>query len=151
MIVKFGRSSIYFAAAYLLVTVLATATSIIYGTVKELPPVTPGDSILHDPAFVATVPYHVLIMLIVWPIFAALYFRKPKGIQTQRKESLQLAVVWVVEAIVADILFFILIKHPYTLTVYEFYVLYQPWITLIYVSIFISPFLRLVLARSKNA
>jgi hypothetical protein len=39
------------------------------------------------------------------------------------------------------------IKHPYSLTPREFYVEYEPWIGLIYISIFLSPFIRLGLSR----
>lgn len=150
MIVNFKRASIFFVIAYLLVTVLATASSITYSIVEQTPEVAPGDSILHDPAFVATVPFHVLIMLIIWPIFAGIYFRKPRGIASPRQETLQLGIVWTVQAIVVDLVFFVLLRHPYSLTFYEFYVIYQPWILMIYAAIFISPFIRLFMVSMNK-
>lgn len=139
------RATGYFFLAYLVVTILATATSEIYGYKNQSPPPAPGQSILESEAFVATVPYHVLIMLLVWPLFAALYFDRPRLSRDQeRRETLHLSVYWVALAIVTDYIGFVLIRHPYSLTPYEFYVVYQPWISLIYGAIFMAPWMRLV-------
>lgn len=109
----------------------------------------PGVSLLKDPSFVATVPFHVLIMLLVWPVFAWVYFRKRRQENPDKEiiETLRLSVLWLAAAIIVDLVFFVLIKHPLSLTPREFYVEYQPWISLIYVSIFLSPFIRLGLSR----
>lgn len=40
---------------------------------------------------------------------------------------------------VVDLIGWVLIKHPWRLTFKEFYVDYQPWITLIYIAIFLGP------------
>ena len=145
MIVSINRALVYFIIAYCIVTVMATATSITYGIINHSPEPPPGVSILKAAEFVATVPYHVLIMLIVWPVFAWLYFRKRKNenYTMELKETLQLSSFWLISAILVDFVGFVLIKHPYSLTAYEFYVVYQPWISLIYISIFLSPYIRL--------
>jgi len=106
-------------------------------------------SVLQAPAFVATVPYHVLIMLIIWPVFAWIYFKRPKqpSILKQMTETRNLSFLWVFAAIIVDFVGFVLIKNPYSLTPHEFYVLYQPWISLIYISIFLSPFIRLWIVK----
>lgn len=41
--------------------------------------------------------------------------------------------------IVFDVFGWVLIKHPWSLSFKEFYVDYQPWITLIYIAIFAGP------------
>jgi len=91
----------------------------------------------------------VLIMLIVWPVFAWLYFRKRKNenYSMELKETLQLSSFWLTGAILVDFIGFVMIKHPYSLTAFEFYVVYQPWISLIYISIFLSPYIRLGLSK----
>ncbi len=149
MKVKLTRALILFFIAYIIVTILAAATTEIYSSIYHSPPPAPGMSVLQAPAFVATVPYHVLIMLIVWPIFAAIYFRKPRqpNPSLQYEETLRLSFTWLIAAIVVDFVGFVLIKSPYSLTPHEFYVIYQPWISLIYIAIFISPFTRLWLSR----
>jgi hypothetical protein len=62
-------------------------------------------------------------------------------------ESLRLSFFWLVAAMIIDFVCFVLIKHAWSLTPHEFYVEYQPWISLIYFSIFLSPLIRLGLSR----
>ncbi|MDB5088081.1 MAG: hypothetical protein JWR09_2075 [Mucilaginibacter sp.] len=145
MKLNFTRALICFFITYIVVTILATAISVIYGIITNSPPPAPGVSVLQAASFVATVPYHVLLMLLIWPVAAWIYFKKPlqkdPGIQT--KETLSLSFFWLIVAVVTDFVCFVFIKHPYSLTPHEFYVLYQPWISLIYLSIFLSPLIRL--------
>jgi hypothetical protein len=143
------RALILFIVAYALVTVLASATTIAYAIVNHSPePEELGVGLLESPAFVATVPFHVLIMLIVWPAFAFAYFgRRQREADQERRETLLLAVLWLFCAMLVDFVGFVLIKNPWSLTPHEFYIDYQPWISLIYLSIFISPWIRLALAR----
>jgi len=149
MKVKLTRALTLFFTAYIIVTVLAAATTETYGIIYKMSPPAPRMSVLQAPAFVATVPYHVLIMLIVWPIFAWVYFKKPKqqNPAQQSEETLQLSFLWLSMAVIVDFVGFVLIKNPYSLTPHEFYVLYQPWISLIYIAIFLSPFIRLLLSK----
>jgi hypothetical protein len=144
------RALIYFSIAYGVVTVLATATTITYGMIYHSPqPEELGVSLLKAPSFVATVPYHVLIMLLVWPVFAWVYFRKRQQENQDKevRETLRLSFLWLAAAVIVDFVCFVLIKHPWSLTPHEFYVEYEPWISLIYISIFLSPLIRLALSR----
>jgi hypothetical protein len=149
MKIKITRAIVLFFIAYILVTILAAVTTETYAIINKSPEPTPGMSILQAVAFVATVPYHVLIMLVIWPIFAWIYFRKPgqKNLALQSQETWQLSFLWLQLAVIVDLVGFVLIKSPYSLTPHEFYVIYQPWISLIYVAIFLSPLIRLGLAR----
>jgi hypothetical protein len=144
-----GPAFLYFLAAYVLVSILAAAVSETYAAINHSPDPQPGQSILQAPAFVATVPYHVLIMVLVWPLFAWLYFRKRRSpdAQLERKQSLQLGTLWMVSAMLVDFVGFVLIKNPWSMTPHELYVVYQPWISLIYLSIFLSPWIRLALSH----
>lgn len=144
------RALVYFILAYVLVTVLAASLTEAYGRMNNLPYAHElGVGILEAPAFVATVPYHVVIMLLIWPFFAWLYFRKqrPASALEEMRATLLLALLWLTSAIVVDFVAFVLINHAWSLTPREFYVDYQPWITLIYLSIFVSPWIRLGLTR----
>ena len=47
--------------------------------------------------------------------------------------------IWAGICIVFDVFGWVLIKHPWSLSFKEFYVDYQPWITLIYLAIFAGP------------
>jgi hypothetical protein len=138
------RALLLFAAAYLLVSVLATGISVAYQVIYKTPQPPPGVSVLKSEAFLATVPYHVLVMLIIWPLFARIYFKKTaakKNDTQQTGETWQLALLWLLAAMVVDWLCFVLPSHPYAFPAHEFYVDYQPWISLIYLAIFLSPWL----------
>jgi hypothetical protein len=51
---------------------------------------------------------------------------------------------WAGIAIIGDLVGWVLIKHPWRLTFKEFYVDYQPWITLIYIAIFLGPIIGFI-------
>jgi hypothetical protein len=139
------RALALFFAAYIIVTFLAAGITEGYGMISKLPPSPEGVSPVKMPVFTATVPYHVLVMLIVWPLFAGIYFKKSrsKNHGDERSETRNLAFVWLASAIIVDFVGFVWIKSPYSLSPHAFYVDYQPWISLIYLSIFLSPWIRL--------
>ncbi|NCD68432.1 hypothetical protein [Mucilaginibacter agri] len=142
MILNFKRAFGWFIVAYIVVSILAPAISITYAMVNHSPPPAPGVSVLQSAEFVATVPYHVLVMFLIWPLFAGIYFKKRhSGRQNLTREVWGLAIFWLFATIITDLVCFVLIKHPYSLTAHEFYVLYQPWISLIYLAIFLSPWI----------
>jgi hypothetical protein len=147
MMLNVKRALICFFVAYLLVTILAISTSLAYENITHAPQATAGVSPLQSPVFLATVPYHVVIMLIIWPVFAGIYFRKRSP---EFKQRLTLGVFWMIVAVLVDLICFVLIKSPYSFSFYEFYVLYQPWITLIYIAIFLSPLIHLVFSTRAN-
>ena len=67
---------------------------------------------------------------------------------TRQDEALKLGAFWAVICILIDLVGWILIPHPWAMTFKEFYVEYQPWITLIYLVIFFSP---LVIAQIQKS
>jgi len=81
------RAILLFFAAYIIVTILATGTTLTYGMITHAPEAAPGISPVKAPVFVATVPFHVLIMLIIWPIFAAIYFKKSSKPKPWRRKN----------------------------------------------------------------
>jgi len=157
------RAGLCFLAAYVIVTVLAggltTAYTAIAGTQAEDERAT---SPVKAPSFTTTVPWHVLIMVVVWTIFAWVYWRgtdrnarpddahlndlQAPGVSRDRvREATALSFSWLIAAMVVDFVGFVVVRNPWSLTPRQFYVDYQPWITLIYVAIFASPWLYLAL------
>lgn len=86
-----------------------------------------------------TRPWHPLYNLFVFPFFAWLYFSQ------LGKVSLGLAIavglVWLLITAAIDFFGWVAIKHPWSMTFREFYIDYQPWISIIYLVIFLSPML----------
>lgn len=87
----------------------------------------------------ATKPWHPLYNILIFPIAAYMYlFTLPV---VTLYEVVLTSLLWGTLTIIVDVVGWVIIKHPWSLTFKEFYIDYQPWITLIYLAIYISPFL----------
>lgn len=62
-------------------------------------------------------------------------------------EALLTGLLWAGICIVFDVFGWVLIKHPWSLTFQEFYIDYHPWLTLIYLAIFLGPMIGFLLCR----
>ena len=131
---------LYFFYSYWLTTLLGILLTVLFSVIFDLPsPQKLGVSASQAPAYLLTIPYHPLLNLAVWPLFAWLYWRGlPAGIDRKR-EMLNLGILWATVTIIIDLISWVLIPHPWAMTFKEFYIDYQPWITLIYLIIFASP------------
>lgn len=86
-----------------------------------------------------TKPWHPLYNVVIFPIFAYLYLH---GLEiVTLTEVMATSLIWGTITVVFDLFGWVLIKHPWSLTFREFYIDYQPWITLIYITIYASPFI----------
>ena len=84
-----------------------------------------------------TKPWHPLYNIIIFPPFAYLYLA---GLHTLTLQTaIWTGLLWGTVTVVIDVIGWVLIKHPWSLTFKAFYVDYQPWITLIYLTIYASP------------
>lgn len=128
----------YFVLAYWIVTVLGILLTVVFATIFKPPsPQELGVSFSQAPAYLMTLPYHPLLNLF-WLPFAWMYLRNFTS-DARGREALKLGTFWAVICIFIDLIGWILIPHPWAMTFKEFYVDYQPWITLIYLVIFLSP------------
>lgn len=92
-----------------------------------------------------TKPWHPLYNIIIFPIFGWLYM---SGLdQVSLGAALVAGVIWAAASMLIDLFGWVLIPHPLKLTFKQFYVEYQPWITMIYVAIFLGPVIGYFLAR----
>jgi hypothetical protein len=139
------------------VTILGILLTILFAFLfKPSSPAELGVSASQAPAYLMTLPYHPFLNLVVRPWFAWLYLREIPNKQVQFKEALRLGTFWVITTILIDLIGWVLIPHPWAMTLEEFYFDYQPWITLIYLIIFATPGLlasgmnsRIQIARSS--
>ena len=126
---------LWYFAAYVLVTLTGVLHTVFNITVLHMKAMM--DSPGMGEGYERTKPWHPLYNIIIFPPFAYLYLA---GLHTV---TLQTAVwtglLWGTVTIVIDVIGWVLIKHPWSLTFKEFYVDYQPWITLIYLTIYASP------------
>ena len=91
-----------------------------------------------------TKPWHPLYNIIFFTLFRWVYIT---GLDEPTLTAALIAgAVWAIICIVVDLIGWVLIKHPWRLTFKEFYVDYQPWITLIYLAILLGPVLGYFIA-----
>lgn len=143
------KAILYFALAYWIVTILGVLLTIAFAIIFHPPsPEELGVTASKAPAYLMTLPYHPLLNL-VWLPFARLYLRG-FSIENRKVEALRVGIFWGVICIVLDLIGWVLIPHQWAMTFKEFYVDYQPWITLIYLVIFASPILIANLPAKQN-
>lgn len=132
---------LWYLAAYFVVTgigILHTVFNIVVLHKKSM-----KDSPGMGEAYEATKPWHPLYNIVIFPIFAAIYF---SSLETATwTDAVLTALVWGTATVVIDVFGWVLIKHPWSLSFKEFYVDYQPWITLIYLAIYASPLIAYAL------
>jgi hypothetical protein len=65
-------------------------------------------------------------------------------------EALRLGAFWLALALPFDVIFFILVKSPYSLSFHDFYVGQLPWIYLVYAVLFVSPLCYVAIFRQRS-
>ena len=131
---RFGMSMLWFWVCYLLVTMVGILHTIFNIYVMHMSPM---DENSMGEGYEKTKPWHPLYNIILFSVFGWLYMKGLTAATMQ--EALVTGALWMGICIVFDVFGWVLIKHPWSLSFKEFYVDYQPWITLIYLAIFIGP------------
>jgi len=85
-----------------------------------------------------------LHFLFNWKVRGQEGFDTTLGLQALKANATQFHVLWVVYCFLLDIMFWIVLPHPWRLTAKELFVSYQPWISLVYLAIFISPMIGVI-------
>ena len=132
---NFGFSMLWYWVAYIIVILIGMLHTIFnicvlhMKSMKESPGMGEG--------YEKTKPWHPLYNIILFTLFGWLYM---SGLANPTiTEALITGAIWAGICIVFDLFGWVVIKHPWSLTFKGFYVDYQPWITLIYLAIFLGP------------
>ena len=134
---NFGYSMLWFWIAYFIVTDIGVLHTIF--NIKVLHMKSMNESPGMGEGYEKTKPWHPLYNVVIFPIFAYLYLH---GLEiVTLTEVMETSLIWGTITVVFDLFGWVLIKHPWSLTFREFYIDYQPWITLIYITIYASPFI----------
>ncbi len=143
MLPNFGISMLCYWLAYAIVTLIGVLHTIFNITALHMKSMKDGPGM--GEGYEKTKPWHPLYNIIIFPIFAWLYLNSLASITLN--EVALTAAVWLSITLVVDLVGWVIIKHPWSLTFKEFYVDYQPWITLIYLTIFVSPFIAYLILQ----
>ena len=132
---NFGMSMLWFWVCYIIVTLIGMFHTIFNITVLKMKSM--KDSPGMGEGYEKTKPWHPLYNIVMFSLFGWLYIR---GISNPSiNDALIAGGIWAGICIVFDLFGWVLIKHPWSLTFKEFYLDYQPWITLVYIAIFLGP------------
>ena len=143
MLPNFGISMLCYWSAYAIVTLIGMLHTIFNITVLHMKSM--KDSPGMGEGYEKTKPWHPLYNIIIFPIFAWLYLNSLASVTLN--EVALTAAVWLGITLVVDLIGWVIVKHPWSLTFKEFYIDYQPWITLIYLTIFVSPFIAYLILQ----
>lgn len=136
---KIGFSLLYFFIGYIVITWIGFIHTVFNIKVLHMKSMkeSGGKGKGLGEAYNKTKPWHPLYNLIILPIFAYLYF---KGLDTVTlSNAIATSILWGTSAIIIDLVGWVLIKHPLSLTFRRFYIEYQPWITIVYLVMYASP------------
>lgn len=134
---NFGFSMLWYWLAYFLVTLIGMLHTVFNITVLHMKSM--KDSPGMGEGYEKTKPWHPLYNIVIFPLFACFYFN---GLETLTLSNvIATSIIWGTITVVFDLVGWVLIKHPWSLSFKEFYIDYQPWITLIYMTIYASPFI----------
>lgn len=95
-----------------------------------------------------TKPWHPLYNIILFTVFGLLYLRKVNNLTL--KKAMATGALWAGISIVIDLVGWVLVPHPWSLTFRQFYIEYQPWITLVYLAMFAAPVISCFFISLKN-
>jgi len=95
-----------------------------------------------------TKPWHPLYNIILFTVFGLLYLRKVNNLTL--KKAMATGALWAGISIVIDLVGWVLVPHPWSLTFRQFYIEYQPWITLVYLAMFAAPMISCFFISLKN-
>lgn len=135
-----AQSMLWFWSAYLVVTMVGVLHTVFNWKVLGMDDEGVEINSFYDvSSYRATLPWHPFYNILLFPPAAMAYFAvvQPADVWAH---VWTLAIVWAVLAIAFDVVGWVLIKHPWSMSWHGMYVAYQPWITMIYLAIFAAPF-----------
>ena len=138
-----GLSMLCLAVCYVLVTWVGIGHTIFNVKVLHMKSMKEGPGM--GEGYEKTKPWHPLYNIILFPLFGLIYMRSLSN--PSMTEALITGCIWAGISIVIDLVGWVLIKHPWRLTFKQFYVEYQPWITMIYGAIFLGPVIGYLFVR----
>ncbi len=141
-----GMSLLWYWICYVVVTAIGIAHTIFNILVLHMGSMAEGPGL--GQGYEMTKPWHPLYNIILFTVFGLIYLGKVKDLTL--KKAMATGALWAGISIVIDLVGWVLIKHPWSLTFKEFYIDYQPWITLIYLAMFIAPMISYSIIRQKR-
>lgn len=141
-----GMSLLWYAISYVVVTWIGIGHTIFNILVLGMSGMSEGPGL--GMGYEMTKPWHPLYNIIFFTLFGLLYLRKVKDLTLGK--AMATGALWSGISILIDLVGWVLIKHPWSLTFRQFYIEYQPWITLVYLAMFIAPVIGFFIVKRHS-
>ena len=141
-----GMSLLWYAISYVVVTWIGIGHTIFNILVLGMSGMSEGPGL--GMGYEMTKPWHPLYNIIFFTLFGLLYLRKVKDLTLGK--AMATGALWSGISILIDLVGWVLIKHPWSLTFKQFYIDYQPWITLVYLAMFIAPVIGFFIVKRHS-
>lgn len=141
-----GMSLLWYAISYVVVTWIGIGHTIFNILVLGMSGMSEGPGL--GMGYEMTKPWHPLYNIIFFTLFGLLYLRKVKELTFGK--AMATGALWSGISILIDLVGWVLIKHPWSLTFRQFYIEYQPWITLVYLAMFIAPVIGFFIVKRHS-
>jgi hypothetical protein len=125
---------LWFWCAYIVVTLIGILHTVFNIYVLHMKPM---DGRSMGEGYEKTKPFHPVYNIVIFPICAFLYLKTLSA--PTFTDAVMTGLIWASITVVIDVFGWVIIKHPWSLSFRGFYIDYQPWITLIYLAIAVSP------------
>lgn len=140
------RAVIWFLAVYVLINIPATGLYFLIALIMGIPLSGPNE-IIHDPAYLLSQKLYPILNLLFWLFASWKYFSKSPYAKPDYNEAIKLGLFWLIIALPMDLIVYVLIPTPLSLSFNDFYHGQFPWIYFTYLSVFISPLFYIVLKK----
>ncbi len=135
---NFGYLMLWYWVAYFAVTAIGVLHTFFNGKLLHMKGMEyKGQPMKEMESYAQTMPFHPLYNIVLFPTFAWLYLSGLKNLSIF--DALITGAVWGTITVLFDLIGWVLVPHPWRCTFKDFYIDYQPWITLIYIVIYCSP------------
>jgi len=141
---RYGRAVVAFLVSYIGVTPLALGLYFIIAASMGID-LSAEFNIREDNAYALAERLYPILNLLVWTPCAWIYFRGRTALHY--KEALKLGGFWLAIAVPLDLLAFVLIENPLSVSAEGFYIEQFPWIYLTYAAVFAAPLCFVELAK----
>ena len=148
--IRWKISILYYWIAYFITLGVGVGHTFITAFFLKMKSVMPIEK-LYITAYNKTMPFHPLYTIVIWTLAAFFYFHIAKpSVNNKWKTALFLGIGWTVITIIFDMFAWVIIRHPWSMSWKDFYIDYQPWITLEYIAILVSPYIGSIMYKNNK-
>jgi hypothetical protein len=142
---NYKRALAMFLMAYIAITVVAFWFYLLLVWINGAY-IASAATISKDPLYLLAEKYYPLLNLCVWTLSGWLYFRKSRPLLA---DAWRVSLLWLAIVLPLDLVTFVLVKNPLSLSAHDFYIGQFPWIYLTYAAVILGPICGALIAKRR--